>query len=380
MRHLRDRRVLFCAFNRHVAAELRMRVDTAEVSTLHAAGWKLVRQHCPRARIDKDKVAHQLWDRVKDREGGRELFRSRARDIVDEVARRKAAGDCLDRDNDDPLMASVWSRRHDPALCDFDDMVYVPILKGWRADFDIVLVDEAQDLSPSQMQLVQLLGRRVVAVGDTSQSIYGFRGAHHDAMAVLERTLDARSLGMTTCFRCAASIVSTASTVAPEIRPAENAAEGSVQRISYKRFTDLVRPDDFVLCRTTRPLLEYALATLASGGKAHVIGMDIVKEVSSASRFVQGGTRTEGATPSVPRNPSSVLSVVRNQPDLARRAEQNGGGAKGLETDNVFILRPDLIPHPSAETASEIQQERHLWYVAVTRAKRNLYVVDHDID
>lgn len=44
-------------------------------------------------------------------------------------------------------------------------------------EHDLVLVDEAQDLDPIQYELIQLLGRRTIVIGDPLQSIYVFRGA-----------------------------------------------------------------------------------------------------------------------------------------------------------------------------------------------------------
>jgi ATP-dependent exoDNAse (exonuclease V) beta subunit len=49
--------------------------------------------------------------------------------------------------------------------------------------------------------------------------------------------------------------------------------------------------------------------------------------------------------------------------------------AKGLEYDRVFILRPDLFPHPAAKKEWQLEQEYHLEYVALTRAKQALYFV-----
>lgn len=43
--------------------------------------------------------------------------------------------------------------------------------------YNLILVDEAQDLDETQYELIQLLGNRVVAIGDPRQSIYMFRGA-----------------------------------------------------------------------------------------------------------------------------------------------------------------------------------------------------------
>jgi len=50
--------------------------------------------------------------------------------------------------------------------------------------------------------------------------------------------------------------------------------------------------------------------------------------------------------------------------------------AKGLEANVVWILCPDLMPHPKAEQPWEQEQEMNLKYVAITRAKRELRVVE----
>jgi hypothetical protein len=51
--------------------------------------------------------------------------------------------------------------------------------------------------------------------------------------------------------------------------------------------------------------------------------------------------------------------------------------AKGLEWDVVFILRPDLLPHPLAKSDEEMEQEQNCCYVASTRARHRLYYVSN---
>ncbi len=46
--------------------------------------------------------------------------------------------------------------------------------------------------------------------------------------------------------------------------------------------------------------------------------------------------------------------------------------AKGLEADNVYILATERMPHPKA---TNMQEELNICYVAITRAKKNLYYV-----
>src|SRR3989344_3741068 len=51
-------------------------------------------------------------------------------------------------------------------------------------------------------------------------------------------------------------------------------------------------------------------------------------------------------------------------------------GAKGLEFDAVFVtgLEEDLFPHVRSEGASDIEEERRLFYVAITRARKKLFL------
>lgn len=51
-------------------------------------------------------------------------------------------------------------------------------------------------------------------------------------------------------------------------------------------------------------------------------------------------------------------------------------GAKGLEFDCVFIMatNEDIIPYKKAKLPEEIEEERRMFYVAMTRAKQNLTI------
>lgn len=49
--------------------------------------------------------------------------------------------------------------------------------------------------------------------------------------------------------------------------------------------------------------------------------------------------------------------------------------SKGLEFDRVFILEPNLFPHPKAKTPEELLQEENAKYVAYTRAMKGLHVL-----
>jgi DNA helicase-2/ATP-dependent DNA helicase PcrA len=75
-------------------------------------------------------------------------------------------------------------------MLDFRDLIIeviellesnLKLLEQLRARFELILVDEFQDVDPAQFELLQLLAPpasrpRLVVVGDPDQSIYGFRG------------------------------------------------------------------------------------------------------------------------------------------------------------------------------------------------------------
>lgn len=85
-----------------------------------------------------------------------------------------------------------WKR--DNRMLDFDDIITrcyellttrQDILSLWQQKFRYILVDEFQDISPLQYEIIRLLAlpeNNLFIVGDDDQSIYRFRGANPDLM------------------------------------------------------------------------------------------------------------------------------------------------------------------------------------------------------
>ena len=101
-------------------------------------------------------------------------------------------------------MAAVYReyqrRLLEASALDFDDLLVQVVrlfrdhpdaLAHWRQRFSRVLVDEFQDTNLAQWELVRMLGeehRNVMVVGDSDQSVYGFRGADYRNMVRFEET------------------------------------------------------------------------------------------------------------------------------------------------------------------------------------------------
>lgn len=112
---------------------------------------------------------------------------------------------------------------------DFDDLMTIcirllrenkEILSAWQAQFRYILVDEFQDISPIQYEIIRLLAapeNNLFVVGDDDQSIYGFRGASPDSMKrFLADYAQAKQILLDVNFRCHGDIVKAAAKVIGE--------------------------------------------------------------------------------------------------------------------------------------------------------------------
>lgn len=310
------------------------------------------------------------------------------------------------------------------AVIDYDDMVYLPlVLRCNIYPIDLIVCDEWQDMNDCQMELVKKAanGRgQIVVVGDDRQAIYGFRGANAEAMQTAINNLKARVMPLTVCRRCPTLVLDAAREIVADIQAAPGAIEGSIGELAnWDDMIAAVGPDDLVLCRTTAPLVEACLRTIRQGKAATVKGRDIGKGLQLLLAKVRKNRRVKGMSildaldsyrnrqlenmkedrkqAFIDKIETLVVlsegcnqweAVARKIEDIfsAEDAKDTAGmvvfstahKAKGLEADNVYVIRPELMPGPWAKQAWQVAQEMNLRYVAITRAKRALTWVQDD--
>ncbi len=100
---------------------------------------------------------------------------------------------------------------------DFDDLLIncQALLAGapLEPELDWVIVDELQDCSIDQLELVARLagqGTRLFAVGDPNQVIYGWRGSSMDVFDAFSQRQGARVLSLPVNYRCSGTVVACA--------------------------------------------------------------------------------------------------------------------------------------------------------------------------
>lgn len=317
----------------------------------------------------------------------------------------------------------------------FDDQVYYSTCVSGRFPlFPVVMVDEAQDLSPLMHAMLGKTLRpdgRLIAVGDRRQSIYAFRGADSDSIGKIAKLRSNwLNLSLSVSFRCPKVIVKRQQSHAPGFRFADWAPEGKAGKAGRKGAEDLWEwswgdvvdslPSPSaslaVLCRNNAPLVKLAFRLLRQRVPVQMAGRDIgqglvalVKKLGEKGENEGVGTLL-GALDEWEQTESSKAMLMGNDDkatEISDRAESlravmelgevsnrhslllaieglfNRDGrvllstihrAKGLEWDLVLHLDPWRVSGRRAKDAGGmiLEQEMNLLYVAETRTRNVL--------
>ena len=437
-------KVAFFAFNGHIASHLIPLLPSyVHVSTLHSFGYHIVRSAFPKAKMREHKVRNILegtkgmgisflhdtasgtWapKEIMARKMRVEAAVNLARCYFTEKFTKQDLDEILSKHSifiDDELTEAVMDIVDKCASSakdyfDFADMVWLPIYLGLDVPrFDTAFIDEAQDLNKVQRELAKRASKRIIAIGDDRQSIYGFAGADSQSIPNITEELNAKVMPLTVCWRCPKSHIERAQNYVPDIQAAPNAIEGELSVVSERKFDP--QPGDMILCRTNAPLVPYALELIREEKKATIRGRDIgqqmvelcdrlfnhVDTVKTAMQIVEEYREMEDSYLSQ-FNSSIRLMEMHDQCDTIQAiaeycemADEIAGRiesiftddtdgivfssihrVKGLEADRVWLLRPDKLPlNMPGMQPWEMAQEDNLAYVAFTRSKREFYIVE----
>ena len=204
-RGLAPEKIAAITFTNKAAKEMRERVtarlggDLAKrvsISTFHALGWRMLREHAAEAGL---RAGISILDEHDSMGVVRDLLPAgtppeQVQAVRWQISTWKNLAIHADGPLDDgaPAAAALYLRYREQLgrlnAVDFDDLILRPLellerpdLRAeWNERVRYVLVDEYQDTNETQYRLLRhLAGRegRLTAVGDDDQSIYGWRGA-----------------------------------------------------------------------------------------------------------------------------------------------------------------------------------------------------------
>lgn len=329
------------------------------------------------------------------------------------------------------MLGGKWLKKK-YLVIDFIDMLTFAALHPNNCQkFDLFINDEAQDYNECQHRLILNCLKpngKWVAVGDDKQAINGFAGALNDSFGRLANFENVDILPLNVNYRCGKKIIELAQTIVPSIEAFENAIDGNVEHIDN---LSNLRAKDFVLCRTKAPLVKLCLKLLANNQLANVLGTDISKGLKALINTVCEGKKGRFITTTELRDNmqsyyNKKVQTLIDKGTLQAKIDANQGLAdlkdkiecieaislncltteqvnnkidslfsdeqkdnavilmtahksKGLEAENVFIILPSKLPLVwKNQLEWQHEQEVNLQYVAYTRAKKNLYIVDEE--
>ena len=304
---------------------------------------------------------------------------------------------------------------------DFTDMLYMPVKLGLTAKkFDWIFVDEAQDLSKIQLELIHLFvgpQTKLVFVGDRLQSIYAFRGADIKSMDNIAERYSCKEMPLSITYRCPESAVELLKKLNPNIEGRPNNIQGTVSSVTK---VDVINPDNLkgsvIVCRNNAPLVLVAVQLRANNFDARILGdmgsdkkilkyiektnpyscYDLIEKAKTDyfgvfakhkdSRENHWRIEQQLETSKVCiylaescRNIEEVKSMIKSiftkDPGSADIMLMTVHKAKGLEARNVVVVNRMLF-EKYGDTKEEIQQEDNIKYVALSRVIENLIFLD----
>jgi superfamily I DNA/RNA helicase len=258
-----------------------------------------------------------------------------------------------------------------------------------------------------------------VAVGDPRQAIYAFTGADSDAMDQIKEAFDCTDLELTITYRCPKAIVRHAQQWVSHIQAHDTAPEGEVVDMASQDALATVQKGDAILCRNTAPLVSMAFQLIRSGRAAHVEGKEIGKGLTTLTRkwWLDDAqefltrlrtwaaiehedlvSRQRGGAAAALMDKVETMEVLAEGCATVEDIRRKIGGifedtekddakkritlatihrAKGREWNTVYWFgHSTLCPSGYAKTREEKTQEENLQYVATTRAKKRLVLVE----
>jgi len=431
-----DASIIMLAFNKSIAQELQQRcAPGVDARTFHSLGLSCFRGKKPK--VDGWKVSNMLKtiipaDYIEDclRDVARlvslaknnAMFDPRAEDflpLLSDYTLNVPEG--MDDEFASWAAGALAMSNREMQVIDFDDMLYLPLLyNATFPKFDFVFVDEAQDLNEVQHLVVERIlspsGGRLIAVGDTAQAIYGFRGADANSMNRFREKFATTELPLSLTYRCPKLITDVAASYVPAIHCPPDAPDGEVSQIDVFEEDTLsaLTSNDLVVCRNNAPLFKLGMRLLRLRVPVTVLGNFDKQLISFINGFKTDDIRVfvdrldkwyeaeynrcldsglysragivDDKYASVSAIAQESDSVTAIKSTLAKLFTPGYGvtlssihRAKGTQAHNIYFYLPDLCPSKFAKTRAQLEQENNLIYVAVTRAQRTLTYVYHEV-
>lgn len=130
-----------------------------------------------------------------------------------------------------------------PLYCLYALMRKPDIIQKWKGRYEIMVVDEFQDLSLLHLRILSYIAKTLIVIGDMKQQIYAFNGACKEIIREYYKLHpEPRVCNLTNSFRCGQEIADFATNIIrpnyPDIKPFTGHNRGSKVEIVHRRNLD----------------------------------------------------------------------------------------------------------------------------------------------
>lgn len=258
---------------------------------------------------------------------------------------------------------------------DFNDLIskstslflnHDDVIQKYRNKFEYILVDEFQDVNNLQVELIKLLltnKTQLFCVGDDWQSIYGFRGSNVNYIVEFEKHFDnAESIKLNLNYRSTQNIVGASNEV---IKHNKFKVDKDVQASKISEHKIVVFSGN-----NLEENIQFCSEKVNELLKDGINNDEILflyrrnKMFSPYFNFFKGeGTRVQGKTIHASKGLEAKVVFIIGL------TEGNGGFPDIWLEDRIF----QIIKKANHDVLME--EERRLFYVAITRAKYKLFLI-----
>lgn len=319
---------------------------------------------------------------------------------------------------------------------DFTDMLQMFLDRKPRLSIDYMIVDEAQDLTPLQWEVINHLGgfcKKIYVAGDDDQAIYEYSGADPRILIALGGTLEIRAQS----YRVPSAIQQVSQSIVTKLRSRIDktlkpraGSPGTVLKHIPHDILDMSEGKWLCLCRNSH-YFKYFEQLCASRGwmyetnrnslfekglfekisnwrNFHLNGTIKAEKLAECARLMKAGNHYRPGLikhlenlprdTDIDRNLATQLGMYRfetwdiqlskltkgavtaykgfetNNDFYPRITISTIHGVKGGECDNVAIL-PDMTYQSYKSYCTDPDPEHRLFYVGVTRAKEKLVLL-----
>ena len=230
---------------------------------------------------------------------------------------------------------------------DFEDMIIhaanlletcQDLRQTYRDKYPYLLVDEFQDIAPTDFRLIKLLSENLFAVGDDDQAIYGFRGGNSEIMLEFTDEKDVTKYEITRNYRSTSTIVEHARALIERNKP----------RISKNLRAHNPLQQEIKIVKTTPETVETILLRELKSSQETAVLARTNYETDQIQEML-----TKHA------HPVEVTTIHK---------------AKGREWEKVILIH-NTLERRFPRRDNKLAEERRVFYVAITRAKVQLVVL-----